>query len=245
MSILPTSPASSANGSTDPKTSIPAPRKPGDIDDRGTGRAPQSTGLPYFAENGTDEQAMAFLNAIQQFIDAKTTTDPTQVAQLMIAGAKGLNEAIDQETDWRDALRVEFARIERRPFTDDYGTRLSRIDILESTPEQLIASVIASAQCPPWCDNCCPDDFGTSPIHSGLIATITDKVHSDVTTVEVRIERQDNEGVPHRAYVALKEIEKSSMLEFGTTAALALADAIGDATRAVLRDRANPEGGAR
>ncbi|MFY1673650.1 hypothetical protein ACN27G_27450 [Plantactinospora sp. WMMB334] len=244
MSIHPTSPAPSADGPDNPKTNIPTPRTPGSIDDRGTGAAPQPDGFD------TDEQVETFLNGCQSLIAGKGADDLAEAGRLVFAGAKTFSEIVNSGTgaQWqkfREETDAALARIEARPFTDDYCRRLKSIDLHALTSDQVVASVIAFAQCPSWCDpaECCPDDLGTSPIHAGIVATIRDRVNQDDTEVEVRIERQDMNGVPEMAYVAVKP--SSGVLEFSTKTAGQLADAIGRAQRAVLRDQGNPEGGAR
>lgn len=103
------------------------------------------------------------------------------------------------------------------------------------SPAEQVATIIAAHRDPDWCDDCTPDDVGTSPIHSGLVGTVTDVVDGERRTVEVRVERNDRDGQPGKAFVALREIE-GDRVEFGPAAAFRLADLYARAARLAIRD---------
>ncbi|MEU7843972.1 hypothetical protein AB0B39_23765 [Micromonospora sp. NPDC049114] len=111
---------------------------------------------------------------------------------------------------------------------------------LLSTVEKFAAFAEVFAH-PDWCDDCCPGDSPDSPLHIGVVGTVTDTVHGgEVTTVVVRIERDDNHGQRGQAYVRVEVVE--GVGDLSPEAALRLADLHGEAARLAVQDRA--EGGA-
>lgn len=100
----------------------------------------------------------------------------------------------------------------------------------------------ARLTCPTWCDQTCGAIEG-NVIHGNTIATISDTLDGELSTIVVEVERFDRDGRAGQAYLNIQQVKGPGGL--GPVAAAALADAIQRANAIVIADRAQHAGGAR